>query len=499
MISSIRSSQNQQTFIKVLFGAIAVSMIVGPVFSIFQSTNDPAVVFATSKKNQISFQDFFAMDPAQGQHILSLASEGKEVFSKLLAEYLYAHSYQDFLKDHDCEISDQLAFSLFLETYLPQYFPTQEQRDLIVQQILKKYSSYTDFLQAHRIREQLVAAEFQKILIEFAQNLHSKVSLPLQTVYTLETAYFKLPHADRLDTPTMDELNLFYKNNIDNYATEPLLDMSVVRIALPEDQMQAYFEGAQTPWTALLVDLQQGLSCNYEELLAHHQDTLSSHNIDRSEHYDRLNPESLKTLYDHEGLFDQCMNLDFSAQTALTAVLDGNVLSILEIQNIQPSVRLSLEQAYQQVLKDYQNSQMLEKTFMHARTWAQKSESDLMPEKILNIDVSLGQVTTSHPLWTLLTQALEKQELSLDDYVIDSQSSIDHGVIVHRLKAITTQSIDNPDADRLSAHVFQSLVGLGLKERIEKDYGYHLNDQAWKTLEPLIQKAQDLEDESIHY
>lgn len=503
MISSIRSSQSQQVFIKFLFGAIALSMVVGPVFSIFQNTSQASSVFASSKKHDLSFQDFFALDPVQGQNLLSLATEGREAFSKILSEYLYARSYQDFLKDHRCEMSDDLAFSLFVETYLPQYFPTQEQRNLVVQQIFQKYPSHKDFLEAHRIREQLVATEFQKIFMEFSKSLSTKLISPVHTVYGLETAYFKVPSAHFSSNPSSADLEAFYQAHLDSYQTEPYIDLSVLRISVPQQDLDQYFEGLQTPWTQLFVDLQQGAFFSYEELLAKHQDLLQVHEANRSEHYTDLTPESLKALYDHQGLFEQCLDLDFSqSTTALTAVLDGGVLSILEVQNPRPSTLLSFEQAQPKVLSDYKKDQSFKTVYQHAESWAKNLPSDFSPEKIVQTDLSLGTVPTSHPLWMLFAKALDTSPESLPvvgDYLLDQKSSADQGVIVHRLKAITLGQHDSiePDHQRFSAHVIESLVGLSLKDSIEKDYGYTLNNEAWKALEPLIQKAQDLYDDSL--
>lgn len=219
-------------------------MVLGTVLSAFVGGSNPIVL--KSSVGEIRRNDLFARGQPWALIFQNLNTQDPKEVPVLLNQYLLPKIYQDFFTHHRFEMSDRLAWGLFLQRFQNEKL-SPEKIQALNQAIQQQYGSKSEFL--NQLKVQLYTIAMQEALYAIGQPLspefdiqHKTTNLERQThIYT----YVPEDFYTQISQPTSEELQAFYEGHLQQYTLGSSLDieyflLTPAQIHLPAHDSEEY-------------------------------------------------------------------------------------------------------------------------------------------------------------------------------------------------------------------------------------------------------------------
>lgn len=223
MLLDLRETQNNY-IIRIIFFITIAGMVLGTVLSAFMGGSNPIVL--KSSVGEIRRNDLFARGQPWALIFQHLNTQDPKEVPVLLNQYLLPKIYQDFFTHHRFEMSDRLAWGLFLQRFHNEKL-SPEKVQALNQAIQQQYGSKSEFLK--QLKVQLYTIAMQEALYAIGQPLspefdiqHKAANLERHThIYT----YVPEDFYAQISQPTPEELQAFYESHLQQYTLGSSLDI----------------------------------------------------------------------------------------------------------------------------------------------------------------------------------------------------------------------------------------------------------------------------------
>lgn len=314
-------------------------MVLGTVLSAFMGGSNPIVL--KSSVGEIRRNDLFARGQPWALIFQHLNTQDPKEVPLLLNQYLLPKIYQDFFTHHRFEMSDRLAWGLFLQRFQNEKL-SPEKIQALNQAIQQQYGSKSEFLK--QLKVQLYTIAMQESLYAIGQPIspdfdiqHKASNLERHThiyTYVPEDFYAQIPQ------PQPEDLQAFYESHLQQYTLGSSLDieyfmLTPAQVDLPAQDSQEYQQAVDSLRTRGYEDITPALvqQSLYHQIIeevnaqttplsfAELQDLLKSKGIAEqyvaSKAFSGMREDDLDDLFDQPGLYNVAYTVYTSQQKAV--------------------------------------------------------------------------------------------------------------------------------------------------------------------------------------
>lgn len=433
MLLDLRQTHHSY-IIRIIFLGLIVAMLFGSVLSaVIGGGSNP--ILLKSSVAEIRRRDLFSRGGQSLALVFQQLNQDQEDFPALLNQYLLPKIYQDFFTHYGFQISDRLAWDLFLQQFESQEL-TAEKINAINQAIQQQYGSRSQFIA--QLKVQLYTIALQEALYHLGQPIISPLDVQQKAeklqrhvhVYT----YLPQDFYTQVPQPTQEELQDFYQKNTYRYVQESSLSveyflLSPMQMILPQEesaeylslvaQLQARGYEEVTPlllqqeaYHALLNNLD---SWDGQQSIAEAQQVLAQYGVA----VDKLSvqklsevcQESFDELFEQPGLYNVAQNIYLSYQQPLHHYSIGTDQELFlfvadyEEEGIKPYETI----AYQ-VQQDWKHAQAFERTLAYVQNSYEQYCTDPQPSQLTayhhHKELVVGDIFSDHRLDSEMKVAL---------------------------------------------------------------------------------------------
>jgi hypothetical protein len=511
MLLDLRHNQNNN-FIRTIFLLTAMAMLLGSVVTAFVGQSNP--VLLKSSVSEIRRKDLFSRSQPWALIFQQLNISSKDDVPSLLNQYLLPKIYQDFFTHYHFEMSDKLAWSLFLQRFQNETLSAEKMQRL-QQAIQQQFGSKTEFLK--QLKTQLYNTALQEALSAIAQPLvpdfdiqHDADKLQRHThIYTYLPQDF---YADIIE-PSAEDCATFYESHIAKYTLMPTLNLEYVLltpsyITLPESNTPQYehlaadiqARGYQEVTSALMqqvlyhqliekLNSTDGLT-SLSDVAEFLQQYGVSYNSLSSKNFDSINEEQLDDLFEQPGLYNVAATLYTSNQKSfqhyplseeqeLLMVIkshDAGGPQPLERVHYQVVQDLKKELAFQRALQKAQNdcdnytATAELSSFERYKNYKNMIVTDIFAEQRLNNEMKVA-------LSTLYDPRLKPSKSSM---IIAAEDSDHINVIalthLSQIEQLSTESANTDKQPRFNLQEFaqKEMIHHLVDKDLYADFGYQI-------------------------